>query len=114
MYLNSEIIKRLNVFLEEHKDVSFTSAQLYSDFFEPLITIPWYRYTLPCDTSSVTKTLNDSKNWQRLCMKTEKVKNRYYYQYEKRVTSITRYKKIKNRLYFENKESIPFYYDFST
>lgn len=113
MYLNSEIIKQLNAFLEEHKDVSFTSAQLYSNFFEPLTNI-YNCAILPCNSTSVTVSLTDPKNLNRLYMKAEKIKNRYHYQYEKRITSITGYKKIKNRLYFENEENIPFYYDFST
>lgn len=113
MYLNSEIIKQLNAFLEEHKDVSFTSAQLYSNFFEPL-TNASNRYILPCNGTSVTVSLTYPENLRRLYIKVEKIKNRYHYQYEKRITSITGYKKIKNMLYFENEENIPFYYDFST
>lgn len=112
MYLYSEIIKQLNAFLEEHKDVSFTSAQLYSNFFESLTTTP--RYSLPYSSASVTKTLTEPVNLGRLYIKVEKINNRYHYQYEKRITSITGYKKIKNMLYFENEENIPFYYDFST
>lgn len=110
MYLNSEVIKQLNAFLEEHKDISFTSAQLYSNFFEPLIG----HFSLPRSASSATKTLTDPKNLRRLYLKAEKIKNRYHFQYEKQVSTITGYKKIKNRLYFENEENIPFYYDFST
>lgn len=110
MYLNSEVIKQLNAFLEEHKDVSFTSAQLYSNFFESLIG----HFSLPCCASSVTKVLTEPGNWRRIYIKAEKIKNRYHFQYEKKVSTITGYKKIKNRLYFENEENIPFYYDFST
>lgn len=111
MYLNSEVIKLLNAFLEEHKDVSFTSAQLYSNFFESL-TIG--HFFLPSNATSVTKTLTEPKNFKRLYMKAEKIKNRYHYQYDKKISTITGYKKIKNRLYFENEENILFYYDFST
>lgn len=111
MYLNSKVIKLLNAFLEEHKDVSFTSAQLYSNFFESL-TIG--HFFLPSNAASVTKTLTEPRNFKRLYMKAEKIKNRYHYQYDKKISTITGYKKIKNRLYFENKENIPFYYDFST
>ena len=110
MYLNSEVIKQLNAFLEEHKDVSFTSAQLYSNFFEPLIG----HFFLPCNATSVTQALTEPRNCGRLYIKAEKIKNRYHFQYEKKVSTITGYKKIKNRLYFENEENIPFYYDFST
>ena len=110
MYLNSEVIKQLNAFLEGHKDVSFTSAQLYSNFFEPLIG----HFFLPSNATSVTQTLTEPMNFKRLHMKTEKIKNRYHYQYDKRISTITGYKKIKNMLYFENEENIPFYYDFST
>ena len=110
MYLNSEVIKQLNAFLEGHKDVSFTSAQLYSNFFEPLIG----HFFLPNSASSVTQALTDPKNFKRLYIKAEKIKNRYHFQYGKRISTITGYKKIKNRLYFENEENIPFYYDFST
>ena len=110
MYLNSEVIKQLNAFLEGHKDVSFTSAQLYSNFFEPLIG----HFFLPSNATSVTQALTEPRNLKRLHMKAEKIKNRYHYQYEKRITSITGYKKIKNMLYFENEENIQFYYDFST
>lgn len=110
MYLSSEAIKLLNAFLEEHKDVSFTSAQLYSNFFEPLIG----HFFLPNSASNVTKVLTEPENWERICIKAEKIKNRYHFQYEKKVFTITGYKKIKNRLYFENEENIPFYYDFST
>ena len=110
MYLNSEVIKQLNAFLEGHKDVSFTSAQLYSNFFEPLIG----HFFLPSNATSVTQALTEPRNFKRLHMKTEKIKNRYHYQYDKRISTITGYKKIKNRLYFENEENIPFYYDFST
>lgn len=110
MYLNSEVIKQLNAFLEEHKDVSFTSAQLYSNFFKPLIG----HFFLPSNATSVTKTLTELENLKRLYIKAEKIKNRYHYQYEKKVSTITGYKKIKNMLYFENEENIPFYYDFST
>ena len=113
MYLNSEFIKLLNAFLEEHKDVSFTSAQLYSNFFEPLKNVHT-SYMLPCSASSVTKVLAEPGNRGRLYMKAEKIKNRYHYQYDKKISTITGYKKIKNRLYFENEEDIPFYYDFST
>lgn len=113
MYLNSDFIKQLNAFLEEHKDVSFTSAQLYSNFFEPLTNV-YKPYMLPNSASSVTKVLTDPENWKRLYLKAEKIKNRYHYQYEKKVSTIIGYKKIKNRLYFENEENIPFYYDFST
>ena len=111
MYLNFEIIKQLNAFLEEHKDVSFTSAQLYSNFFEPLrIDYSFF----PSNATSVTQTLTEPGNWRRLCIKAEKIKNRYHFQYEEKVSTIIGYKKIKNRLYFENEENIPFYYDFST
>lgn len=110
MYLNSEVIKQLNVFLEEHKDVSFTSAQLYSNFFKSLIG----HFFLPNSASSVTKVLTEPGNLKRLHMKAEKIKNRYHYQYDKKISTITGYKKIKNMLYFENEENIPFYYDFST
>ena len=110
MYLNSEVIKQLNAFLEEHKDVSFTSAQLYSNFFESLIG----HFFLPNSASSVTQALTEPGNFKRLYMKAEKIKNRYHYQYEKKISTITGYKKIKNRLYFENEENILFYYDFST
>ena len=110
MYLNSEVIKQLNAFLEEHKNVSFTSTQLYSNFFEPLIG----HFFLPSNATSVTQALTEPRNLKRLHMKAEKIKNRYHYQYEKRITSITGYKKIKNMLYFENEENIQFYYDFST
>ena len=110
MYLNSEVIKQLNAFLEGHKDVSFTSAQLYSNFFEPLIG----HFFLPNSASSVTQTLTEPRNFKRLYMKAEKIKNRYHYQYDKRISTITGYKKIKNMLYFENEENILFYYDFST
>lgn len=113
MYLNSEFIKQLNAFLEEHKDVSFTSAQLYSNFFEPLTNV-YNSYFLPNSASSVTKALTEPGNWRRIYIKAEKIKNRYHFQYEKKVSTITGYKKIKNRLYFENEENIPFYYDFST
>lgn len=113
MYLNSEVIKQLNAFLEEHKDVSFTSTQLYSNFFESLTNV-YNAYMLPNSASSVTKVLTEPGNWRRIYMKAEKIKNRYHYQYDKRITTITGYKKIKNRLYFENEENIPFYYDFST
>ena len=110
MYLNSEVIKQLNAFLEEHKDVSFTSAQLYSNFFESLIG----HFFLPNSATSVTKALTEPKNLKRLCIKVEKIKNRYHYQYEKKISTITGYKKIKNKLYIENEENIMFYYDFST
>ena len=113
MYLNSEFIKQLNAFLEEHKDVSFTSAQLYSNFFEPLTNV-YNSYMLPCSASSVTKVLTEPENWRRIYIKAEKIKNRYHFQYEKKVSTITGYKKIKNMLYFENEENILFYYDFST
>lgn len=111
MYLNSEVIKQLNAFLEEHKDVSFTSAQLYSNFFKTL-TIGYF--FLPNSATSVTRALTEPRNFKRLYMKAEKIKNRYHFQYENKVSTITGYKKIKNRLYFENEENIPFYYDFST
>lgn len=110
MYLNSEVIKQLNAFLEGHKDVSFTSAQLYSNFFEPLTG----HFFLPSNATSVTLTLTEPMNFKRLHMKAEKIKNRYHYQYDKRISTITGYKKIKNMLYFENEENILFYYDFST
>lgn len=113
MYLNSEFIKQLNAFLEEHKDVSFTSAQLYSNFFEPLTNV-YNSHMLPNNASSVTKVLTEPGNWRRIYIKAEKIKNRYHFQYGKKVSTITGYKKIKNRLYFENEENIPFYYDFST
>lgn len=113
MYLDSVFIKQLNAFLEEHKDVSFTSAQLYSNFFEPLTNV-YHSYWLPNSASSVTKVLTEPGNWRRIYIKAEKIKNRYHFQYEKRISSITGYKKIKNMLYFENEENIPFYYDFST
>lgn len=112
MYLHSEIIKQLNAFLKEHKDVSFTSTQLYSIFFGTLAN---RRYALPCDVTSVTASLNQPENKRRLFMKAEKIKNRYYYQYEEKIAlTITGYKKNKNILYFENKENIIFYYDFAT
>ena len=110
MYLNSEVIKQLNAFLEGHKDVSFTSAQLYSNFFEPLVG----HFFLPSNATSITQTLTEPMNFKRLHMKAEKIKNRYHYQYDKRLSTITGYKKIKNMLYFENEENILFYYDFST
>lgn len=110
MYLNSEVIKQLNAFLEGHKDVSFTSAQLYSNFFEPLNG----HFLLPSNATSVTQTLTEPRNFKRLHMKAKKIKNCYHYQYDKRISTITGYKKIKNMLYFENEENIPFYYDFST
>ena len=110
MYLNSEVIKQLNAFLEEHKDVSFTSAQLYSNFFESLIG----HFFLPNSASSVTQTLTEPRNLKRLYMKAVKIKNRYHYQYDKKISTITGYKKVKNMLYFENEENILFYYDFST
>lgn len=111
MYLHSEIIKQLNAFLKEHKDASFTSTQLYSNFFKTLTN---RRYTLPCDVTSVTASLKQPENKRRLSMKVEKIKNRYYYQYEEKITlTITGYKKNKNILYFENKENIIFYYDFA-
>ena len=112
MYLNSEFIKQLNAFLEKHKDVSFTSAQLYSNFFEPLTNV-YNQYMLPCSASSITKVLTEPGNFKRLYIKAEKIKNRYHFQYEKKISTITGYKKIKNILYFENEENIPFYYDFS-
>lgn len=111
MYLHSEIIKKLNAFLKEHKDVSFTSAQLYSDFFKPLAQ-DWD--ILPCNATSVTLSLNQPQNKRALFMKAEKIKNRYHYQYEERIIlTITGYKKNKNILYFKNKENIVFYYDFT-
>ena len=70
---------------------------------------------LPRSASSVTKVLTDPENLKRLRIKVEKIKNRYHYQYDdKKISTITGYKKIKNMLYFENEENIPFYYDFST
>ena len=64
MYLNSEVIKQLNAFLEGHKDVSFTSAQLYSNFFEPLTG----HFFLPSNATSVTQTLTEPRTFTRLPM----------------------------------------------
>lgn len=92
MYLDSEFIKQLNAFLEEHKDVSFTSAQLYSNFFEPLTNV-YNPYILPNSASNVTKVLTEPENWKRICIKAEKIKNRYYFQYEKKYLQLPDIKK---------------------
>lgn len=108
-YLNSNIIEQLNNFLKEHKTVSFNTTQLYSDFFKPL------NIFYPANGSEVGACLKQPCNSSRLWAKVEKIKNRYYYQYEEKINlSLTGYHKVKNILYFENKENIPFYYDFAT
>lgn len=108
-YLSSSIIEQLNNFLKEHKTVSFNTTQLYSDFFKPL------NIFYPANGSEVGACLKQPCNRSRLWAKVEKIKNRYYYQYEEKINlSLTGYHKVKNILYFENKENIPFYYDFAT
>lgn len=107
-YLSSSIIEQLNNFLKEHKTVSFNTTQLYSDFFKPL------NIYYPANVSEVCACLKQPCNSSRLWAKVEKIKNRYYYQYEEKIClTLTGYHKVKNILYFENKENILFYYDFA-